>query len=212
MLGPRMEQADEALVAAWRAGDRAASKVLFARYYDKVARFFANKVGPHTDDLVQRTFLACFEGFDRYREEASFERYVFAVAYKVLCKHFDALRRSRNHDQLEGTSLAEVGPSPSSMFAQHERSRLMLAALRQLPTELQTILELHYWERLSGPALAEILELPEGTVRTRLRRGKQLLVRQVGRMVLTRGQLDDATENLDEYAAAVKHEVLAQRR
>ena len=52
-------------------------------------------------------------------------------------------------------------------------------ALRRIPLELQVALELYYWEGMAGPELAAALDLPEGTVRTRLRRGRQLVREQL---------------------------------
>ena len=53
---------DAQLVARWRQGDKSAGEALFERYYDGVARFFYNKVGERSADLIQKTFLACVAG------------------------------------------------------------------------------------------------------------------------------------------------------
>lgn len=202
---------DEELVRAWQSGHHEASQALLMRYHDRITRFFVNKVGGvggQTEDLVQQTFLACLQAVPRYRSEAPFERFLLAIAYKVLCKHVDRLRRSHHPAHLEGGSFVDTDPSPSSIFSQRERGKLVITALRQLPIDLQTVLELYYWEGLRGPALAEIIKVPEGTVRTRLRRGRQLLLRNLRRMVLTRAQLDETSKDIDRYAEEVKHEVL----
>ncbi|MCA9697061.1 MAG: sigma-70 family RNA polymerase sigma factor, partial [Myxococcales bacterium] len=136
---------DDAALAAWREGDRAAGQLLFTRYYQPVARFFINKVGEASPDLIQRTFLACVEGKDKFRGEGSFRSYVFAIAYRQLCGHY----RSRHGARvvLEEVSVADLEPSLSGMLVEQEEMQLFLAALRRLPMELQVLLELHYWER-----------------------------------------------------------------
>ena len=84
MAQPPPPKSDIDLLDAWRAGDPRAGNELFNRHFDSVCRFFANKAGNEVDDLIQRTFLACVEGRDRFRGDASFRGYLFGVARNVL--------------------------------------------------------------------------------------------------------------------------------
>lgn len=167
------DQDDDAELDAWRAGDRAAGERLFDRYYEPVARFFVNKVGDASSDLIQRTFLACVEGMPRFRGEGSFRSYLFAIAYRQLCLHY----RDREGDRVDLTSVSAraLDPSLSGMLVEREQLRLLLAALRELPIELQVVLELHYWEQCTVVEIAAALEIPQGTVKSRLRSGREKL-------------------------------------
>src|SRR5262245_52339758 len=139
---------DEQLIARWRAGDRQACAELFALYYDPIARFFRNKVPGHSDDLIQRTFLRCFEGIERLRDAGKFRSYLFAIAHTLLREHL----RERAHDplDLESRRAVDLDPSPSALLAEREQTRLLILALRHIPMAHQLVLELHYWEQMSA--------------------------------------------------------------
>jgi len=164
---------EELLISSWRAGDRQACAELFARYYDAIARFFRNKVPGQSDDLIQRTFLRCFEGIERLRDAAKFRSFLFAIAHNVLREHL----RERVPDSLdlESQRAIDLDPTPSALLAEREEQRLLLLALRHIPMAHQLVLELHYWEQMSAAEIAEVLDEPIGTIKTRLRRAKRLL-------------------------------------
>jgi len=170
-----MDSDDEGLLQAWREGDAAAGETLFARYFDRLYGFFANKVGPDdVADLVQRVFVACVEGADRFRAEASVRAYFFGIARHVLYRHYRTQRRTPELD-FSVSSLFDLAPTPSSLIHRARRSARLRKAIARLPLELQLLVELRFDEELSGPELAEALAIPEGTVRSRLRRALRLL-------------------------------------
>ncbi len=166
---------DAELLEAWRTGDRTAGRELFSRHAGSVTRFFRNKIDGDVDDLVQRTFLACVEAKDRVRDGSSFRAYVLRIARNELFNHYAARHRQASRVDPLTTSILDLGASPSVMVAAGERDRALLAGLRRLPLDLQTALELHYWEELSTGELADVLGIPQGTVKTRLFRARELL-------------------------------------
>lgn len=194
---------DVELFDAWRAGVRTAGEALFERHYEAVARFFLNKVGDEGPDLIQRTFLACVEGKQRFRGDSEFRSYLFSIAYKMLCKHYDARRREgENVDYME-VSAAELGPSPTGLMAVADEQKLLLAALRQLPLDLQVVLELHYWESLTAEEAAAITGVPLGTAKTRIRRGRQLLRERMEAMAGSQVLVESTLNNLQQWAQGV---------
>ena len=189
----------------WRGGDKRAGSELLRRQFETLYRFFRTKVGPELlPELVQQTLLACIEHRDRFRGEAGFSTYLYAIARSVLVGHY---RRRARHERVfdpVAVSVEQVGPRMSAEFVEREQHRLLLLGLRAIPIDHQILLELHYWERMPGPALAEVLGVPEGTVRTRLRRAKQLLreaiVAAEANPEVTAGTIDD----LDGWAASLR--------
>ena len=169
---------DRELLDAWRTGDEAAGEELFARHFDGACRFFYNKVDDGVEDLIQQTFLGCLESRERFRGDSSFFTFLIGIAKNVLRLHY---RRKRRDERLDfgSTSVHDLSPSPRRVVAERLEEQRLLEALRAIPLDLQMVLELHYWEGLSAPAIGEALELPVGTVKTRLRRGKQLLREQL---------------------------------
>lgn len=190
---------DADLYAAWRAGDKQAGQTLVTRYYDSVLRFFRTKVGPQADDLVQRTFLACAEG--GFRGESSFRSYLFGIARNILFKSFRGHQRDAMVDpDFTVSSVYELAPGPSTVAAQRTDQRLLLEALRRIPLEFQMLLELFYWEELSIAELAAVLELPDGTVKSRLRRGRTLLKEAIGHVPSSAEEKESVRVLLGEWA------------
>ena len=198
---------DAELLEAWRGGDRKSGEELFERHFDAVARFFRNKVDHGIDDLIQRTFLACVETKDRFRGDSSFRTYLFGVAHNVLGKHFRSKKRHGDKIDFGVTSVFDLSPSPSVIVAKHREQQVLLQALRQIPLDHQIVLELYFWEKLSAREVADIVGVPEGTAKTRIRRAKQLLEDQMGKLVWSKDQLESTIANLDGWAASLRDQI-----
>ncbi|MEZ4380895.1 MAG: sigma-70 family RNA polymerase sigma factor [Nannocystaceae bacterium] len=201
---------DAALVERWRAGDREACRALFDRYYAAIARFFRNKVRDGDDDLVQICFLRCFEGITRLRAGAAFRAYLFGVACNVLREHYRRGRGEAERRDLDDRSVRELagdgGPWPSagSWLAAREEHRLLLAALRRLPLSHQILVELFYWEGMRVREIAEVVGAPEGTIKTRLRRGRALLEEALAELAATPLLLESTRTDLDRWAQEIR--------
>jgi RNA polymerase sigma factor (sigma-70 family) len=199
---------DGELLEAWRNGDKRAGKILFERHYDAVHRFFRNKVGSDAPDLVQKTFLGCVEGVDRYRGEGSFRSWLFSVAYRQLCKHYRSKASERARFEVGTVSVGDLDPTPSRVLADRREQRVLLEALRRIPLELQVALELHYWEQMSDADIARALEMPLGTTKSRLRRGRQLLAERMAEIAASPDELQSTLANLDQWAEQLRDSAL----
>lgn len=194
---------DQELLARWRQGDAQAAEALFERHFDGLYRFFRNKAGTAVDDLVQRTFLGAYEGSERFRGESSFRTFLFAIARNQLLVHLAKLRGVERIEP-ERDSVADTAPSPSSVVHRRREHAIVAKALRRLPVDHQILLELFYWEQHSGAELAAVLEVPEGTVRTRLRRARQLLADEVAALQGDAGLTLSAPTDLDAWATSLR--------
>ncbi len=169
---------DEQLLRRWHGGSKAMGSQLFQRHFSSVQRFFRNKVfADDIEDLVQQTFLGCIEGIAQFRGDASFRTYLFAIARRRLYSYLRARNRSKEREDadLSVTSVHDLGMTPSSAVAAARETILMLKAMQRLPVERQSLLELFYWEDLRGHEIAEVLDIPPATVRTRLFRARAQL-------------------------------------
>jgi RNA polymerase sigma-70 factor (ECF subfamily) len=198
------ESSDRELFEAWAGGDREAGEFLFERHFEPVARFFRNKADQGYEDLIQRTFLGCIEARDRFRQDASFRTFLFAVARNVLSKHYREQRRDIARLDFGVTSIQDMGASPSFILAQDQEQQLMLAALRAIPLDSQIVLELHYWESMTAAEVGEMLEVPLGTAKTRIRRAKQLLAAELGALSAGQRTPDPTGTGLDTWAVSLK--------
>jgi RNA polymerase sigma-70 factor (ECF subfamily) len=84
----------------------------------------------------------------------------------------------------------------------------LVEALRRLPMELQIALELRYWERLTNVQIAEITEVPEGTVKSRINRAKRLLRTIISQLEAPPQIVRDTVERLDEWVEQVRERLL----
>jgi RNA polymerase sigma-70 factor (ECF subfamily) len=169
---------DRDLLIAWSDGDLQAGRMLFDRHFDSLHRFFHTKTENGVEDLIQQTLLACVEGRARFRGDSSFRTYMFQVARFQLYAHYRARNREREFD-FNLLSAIELAESPSAALVRQEDARLLLQALRMIPLDAQMVLELWFWEELTGSEIAEVLGIAEPTVRSRLRRALERLREQL---------------------------------
>ena len=199
---PAMED-DFALLDAWRAGDLEAGSKLFDRHFESIHRFLRNKVGDDTDEVMQRTLLACVESRDRFRGASSFRTFLFGVARLELFSHYRRRRKADAHTDLESSTFYDLDPSPSVVVARHKEQQLLHEALRRLPIDLQIALELHYWENMSATEIATVLEIPAGTVKSRLRRAKEMLRETMEKIALSKAHLESTLGDLEGWARSL---------
>lgn len=172
---------------------------LFERHFEAIYRFFGNKVEPaDVGDLVQQTFLACVESVESFQGKSSLRTFLFAIARHRLYHHYRARQRAPTVD-FGVSSVIDLAPSPSSMVARAEQQRMLTEGLRRIPLELQIALELRYVEGLRGPELARVLEVPEGTVRSRLRRAIDALRAQMDGLPAPDEERRQALSELDGW-------------
>ncbi len=202
-MGSLSEQrTDEELLEAWAGGEIPAGAQLFDRHFGALSRFFRNKAGDAADDLIQHTLLACLEARARFEGKSSFRTFLFAIARNVLYSHYRG--RSAEPPDFSVSSIAEIAPSATSILAAAGRQRSLLEALRSVPLQFQVVLELSFWERLTAAEIGEVVGAPEGTVRTRLRRAKELVAKELRRLENLGIPLETTIHQLDDWAAAVR--------
>lgn len=198
------------LLAAWREGDSRAGNELFRRHYGTVHRFLVNKVDDELEDLLQRTFEICASGRDRFEGRSSFRSYLLGIARNLVRKHWDSRRRHKDGRDIEELAIHELGAGASTLIARSEEHRRLLEALRRLPLKQQIMLELYFWEDLSGPALGEFLGIPENTARSRLRRAKLSLAEHINKLERGARVLESTSDDLERWAAGIRAQMQAR--
>jgi RNA polymerase sigma factor (sigma-70 family) len=194
-------KSDDDLLLAWQGGDALAGEALVERYFDRLYRFFATKLDGEADELVQATFLACVGAKDRFRREASFRTFLFSIAKNQLYAAIRARVKTAKMD-FELSSIAELVTTPRAKLARHQEYERLVEAMRALPIEQQTLLELHYWDELDMSELAAIFEAPEVTIRSRLHRARKAL-RELLEKQRERAAAPESLEALDEWAKSL---------
>lgn len=198
---------DAELTQAWTAGDERAGYELYKRHASAVVRFFRNKV-PESDldDLLQSTFMKCFEHGQRYSPDASFRAFLLGFARNILLHHYRSFARKHAKIDFGVTSVHALGLSPSGAFARDQQEQRLLAALRGLAIEHQILLELFYWEDMGGRELAEVFGVAEGTIRTRLRRARSLLLAALDELESSGKRVELGETGINTWAQKVRRQ------
>ena len=199
---------DIELLMRWREGDAAAGQELFRRHMGTLYRFFQNKASHGVEDLVQQTMLACLESHTQFQQRSSFRSFLLGVARYQLFEYYRRTKSDSGRLDYNTVTVFDLAQSPSTHAAKASEERLLLEALRRLPINLQIALELCYWEDMSGPELAEILEIPVDTAYSRLRRAKQLLKEQLELLAESKEQLEATQTSLGQWAKATRGNLL----
>jgi len=168
-----------------------AANTLTRRHYASVRRFFDLKVTHLAEDLTQQTFLAAVEGVERYRADAGFKAYLFGIARFQLLRVLRKQGRFEQAVRFAASGGPSVATSLSVVAARREEQQVLLMALSQLPTELQIVVELYYWENMSTAGIGAVLEVNPSTISSRLARARHLVQQYVVDMTRP-GRIRDA--------------------
>ncbi len=172
---------DDVLLARWSKGSQRSGDKLMRRHYASLHRFFELKAPESADDLTQITLLACIEAQGRYRGEAPFKSFLFAIARRKLLTY---LRSQQRFDRMVSFRTAQ-GPdtviTPSRCASLRQEQTAMLMGLNGLPVHLQMTVQLHYWEGMKVREIASVFRISESTVKTRLVRARELVRKRVER-------------------------------
>jgi len=169
-----IEPTDSVLLERWLAGDARASNTLCLRYDRVIRRFFETKVhGGDIGDLVQRTWLEATRVFKRRGAEIrSVRAYLYGIARHIFFEYLQENRKLSFDPEVD--SLTAMDPSLSSQLFVKRRIEWLDLAISSLPIELHLLVDARR-AGLAGPELAEMLAIPEGTVRSRMSRAIGLL-------------------------------------
>jgi RNA polymerase sigma factor (sigma-70 family) len=175
-------RSDLELLDAWRGGDLAAGDELVSRHWTSISRFFRSKVGDDEADLISQTFLACVENKDAIANE-NVKAYLFGIARRRLADHLRKRARGPAID-FAVSSLVDLATGPATAVDRRQRQEKLRDGLTRIPLDDQIALELAYFESMSTREIADVLEIPENTVRSRLSRARDKLREVLGEELL----------------------------
>jgi RNA polymerase sigma-70 factor (ECF subfamily) len=188
---------DEELVARATAGDLEAFNQLVTRWERPIYALAYRTLGREEDarDVVQEAFLRAYRGLRGFKGQAKFSSWLYRITLN-LCR--DWIRRERRAPVVqvpEGTDpmdLADTHAAPAEsvedLVARREMSAAVARAMAELPEEQRTAIMLKEYQGLTFQEIADLLECPLSTVKTRLYQGLSVLRRR-----LERRQAEEAT-------------------
>jgi len=175
--GGQKQSPDDVLVARAQQGDRAAFRQLIERHQRRLYQLALGIVKQHEDamDVVQDTFVKVHQHLPAFKGEAAFSTWCYRIAYNLS---IDTLRRTTRGETIEENSLSEEDvaselatpehASPQKVLLRGELSAQLTRALESLSEAHRGILLLREVDGLSYEQISEVLEIPKGTVMSRL--------------------------------------------
>ena len=176
-LHPLRQQTDEQLMARAAAGSDRAFEELYRRYARRLKGFFFLQLGGDEElaaDATHDVFLRAYEARSRYQEGRNVSTWLFTIAYNLCRNHY---RSNAYEAQLLATLDAEP-ISEQQIEVQLDEATLdeaLAQVLAELPAPLHQLFSLHYQEELTIPQVAEIVGIPEGTVKSRLHKTMNII-------------------------------------
>jgi RNA polymerase sigma-70 factor (ECF subfamily) len=172
--------ADLSLVRLAQAGDQEAFAQLVRRHQRMVYHLALSKARNHHDaeEITQTAFLNAWRGLPHFQERASFSSWLYRLTANAATDFF---RQNRKHlgevslDDPQAPPLAQTTPSPEETREAQEKQQALLRAIDALPDQAREILLLREAEDLSYQQISQALDLPVGTVRSRLARARKTL-------------------------------------
>jgi RNA polymerase sigma-70 factor (ECF subfamily) len=184
----------EMLIQRCLQGDQHAWDLIVRQYWRKVFNVAYKFVGKHdeAEDLAQDIFLKIFRSLDTFDRRANFQTWLISVSRNLCIDHYRSVRKERETID-RGVDTADLSPAsadagPIAALEQRDRVELLRQAMTALPETLRTAVLLRDIHELSYQEIADKLRLPEGTVKSRINRGRTELARQIRKL---RG--DDST-------------------
>ena len=177
---------EKALIERCKRGDLAAFNDLVRKYEKQVYNFAYRLTGNYDDanDVAQDAFLRVFNAIGSFRGDASFSTWLFRITTNVF---LDERKRAKAHPQASLDEYLELGessvtrqiedpsPTPEAVLEESERAQILSKAISDLPEYQRAMVTLYHGQQKSYEEIAEIMDLPIGTVKSRLNRARLAL-------------------------------------
>ncbi len=180
---------DRELVRRVQSGDRSAFDLLFLRHRHKihglVSRFVRRE--EEIDDVVQDSFIRAFRALPSFRLESAFYTWLYRIAVNTAKNHITAQKRRPNtvqsdFDELElaeSTDAMREVADPANEYLTGELEVAIRRALQALPDDLRNAVTFREFDGLSYEQIAEIMDCPVGTVRSRIFRAREAIDKKI---------------------------------
>ncbi|GAB4400785.1 MAG: ECF family RNA polymerase sigma factor SbrI [Anaerolineales bacterium] len=157
-------------------GDEQAFEVLYRRHSEALYNYLLRLVheSPVAEDLLQETFLAVWRNAQQFRGGAQVRTWLFQIAHHRAVSWLRKQRQQVDWDTLEPT-LADPQTRPEPLLLQNLDVARVQRALAQLSARHRSVVELAFVQEFSYREIAEILQIPEGTVKSRMSTALKLL-------------------------------------
>ena len=178
----------DTLVERCLSGDQTAWEEIVRRHWRKVFNLAYKFVGRHdeAEDLTQDIFLKIFKALHTFDRRANFQTWLISISRNLCIDHYRSVRKEREtiDRDVDANELSPLShdPGPVAALEQQDRVALLKQAMAELPDTLRTAVLMRDIQELSYQEIADKLRLPEGTVKSRINRGRTELARQIRKL------------------------------
>ena len=181
----KIEQLDEELVSRVQQGDKSAYDILVIRYQHKIIQLVNRYVKDHSEaqDVAQETFIKAYKALGSFRGDSAFYTWLYRIAINTA-KNYLVSRIRRNSDSqidVQDAEAIENAPqlqgleTPERHLLGEEILQTIQSAIEHLPEEMRVAIMLREFEGMSYEEIAEAMDCPVGTVRSRIFRAREAI-------------------------------------
>ncbi len=181
----KIEQLDEDLVLRVQQGDKSAYDILVLRYQHKIIQLVNRYVKDHSEaqDVAQEAFIKAYRALGSFRGDSAFYTWLYRIAINTA-KNYLVSRSRRNSDyhvDVQDAEAIENAPqlqgldTPERNLLSEEIVNTIQAAIENLPEEMRVAIMLREFEGMSYEEIAEAMDCPVGTVRSRIFRAREAI-------------------------------------
>ncbi len=186
-------EADQQLVERVKKGDKRAFDLLVGKYQHKVLSIVGRFVNDPDEakDVSQEAFIKAYRALPKFRGESAFYTWIYRIAVNTAKNHLVARGRRPPGSDVDvadaefydgGVVLHEI-TTPENQLMTDQLEALVYQALSDLPDDLRTAVTLREFDGLSYEEIAEVMDCPVGTVRSRIFRGREAIDSRIKGMV-----------------------------
>ena len=187
------EDTDQQLVDRVLKGEKNAFNMLVLRYQHKVSALIARFVNDpqEVEDVAQEAFIKAYRALPRFRGDSAFYTWLYRIAVNTAKNYLAAQRRRPTDIELDMQDPDQYGlhaklketDTPEAVALSHELQETLEQAIDALPDDLRTAIILRELDGMSYEEIAETMDCPVGTVRSRIFRARDAISKKVGTLI-----------------------------